>query len=58
MGDHSIPKGQPQRLEKARLCTAEVRARDMEEVLLSRAELAGTPNANERATKISKVGRV
>jgi len=29
---------------------------DMKEALLSRVEVAGTPNAKERATKVSKVG--
>ena len=48
MGDHSIPKGQPQRRPGSR--GGGTSKWDMKEGLLSRAEVAGTPSAKGRAT--------
>src|SRR6218665_1915046 len=55
MGDHSIPKGQPQR--RPALHDGGASKWDMKEALLSRAKVTGAPSAKGRATKVSKVGR-
>jgi len=55
MEDHSIPKGQL--LEGPALHGGGTGKWDMKEALLSRAEVAGTPSAKGRTTKVSKVGR-
>jgi len=55
MGDHSIPKANHG--EGPALHGGGASKWEMKEALLSRAEVAGTPGAKGRATKVNKVDR-